>query len=312
MTQQIKPRRLGTGARIGIVNPAYWLEADRLQRAVGVFKELGYDMVLGKSTCLKENQCAGSPAQRAEDIMAMFEDSSIDAILCARGGYGGNRVLPLLDYDIIQANPKIFAGYSDITGLLTSIAQKSGLITFHSPMLSTYGKQTIQYNLDVFHRVLSGQDEVKIESTADCPARCLKSGVANGPLWGGNLTLVMERLATNDQIDTTGSVLLIEDIDEKLYAFERMMLHLKNSGGLEGIKGLVVGEMLEMGDSPTPFGKTTDEIVLDVCGDLNIPIISNFPCGHGDYQATLPVSHEVEIYANENNPHVLIPESPVS
>jgi len=311
MTEQIRPRELKAGARIGIVNPAYWLEADRLQRAAGVFEAQGYELVMGKSTGLRENKCAGSPTQRAEDIMAMFEDSSIDAIICARGGYGVNRVLPLLDYDIIRANPKIFVGYSDITGLLSSIAQKSGLITFHGPMLSTYGKQTIQYNLDVFHRVLSGQDKVIIESTVDCPARCLSPGIASGPLWGGNLTLVMERLATNDQIDTAGSILLIEDIDEKLYAFERMMLHLKNSGSLDRIKGLVVGEMLEMGDSPTPFGKTADEIVLDVCGDLEVPIISNFPCGHGDYQATLPISHEVEIHADENNPHILIPESPV-
>ena len=311
MTEQIRPRELKAGARIGIVNPAYWLEADRLQRAAGVFEAQGYELVMGKSTGLRENKCAGSPTQRAEDIMAMFEDSSIDAIICARGGYGVNRVLPLLDYDIIRANPKIFVGYSDITGLLSSIAQKSGLITFHGPMLSTYGKQTIQYNLDVFHRVLSGQDKVIIESTVDCPARCLSPGIASGPLWGGNLTLVMERLATNDQVDTAGSILLIEDIDEKLYAFERMMLHLKNSGSLDKIKGLVVGEMLEMGDSPTPFGKTADEIVLDVCGGLEVPIISNFPCGHGDYQATLPISHEVEIHADENNPHILIPESPV-
>jgi len=311
MTQQIKPPRLRPGARIGIVSPAYWLETDRLQRAVGVFKDLGYDMVLGKSNCLRENQCAGSPAQRAEDIMAMFEDSSIDAILCARGGYGGNRVLPLLDYDSIRANPKIFVGYSDSTGLLTSFAQNAGLITFHGPMLSTFGKQTIPYNLDVFHRVLSGQDNIKIESAPDCQARCLRPGHASGALWGGNLTLVIERLGTDKQIDTAGSILLLEDIDEKLYAFERMMLHLKSSGSLAQIRGLVIGEMLEIGDSKTPFGKTTDEIVLDVCGDLEIPIISNFPCGHGDYQATLPVSHQVEIHANEISPHVLIPKSPV-
>ncbi len=311
MTEQIRPRELKAGARIGIVNPAYWLEADRLQRAAGVFEAQGYELVMGKSTGLRENKCAGSPTQRAEDIMAMFEDSSIDAIICARGGYGVNRVLPLLDYDIIRANPKIFVGYSDITGLLSSIAQKSGLITFHGPMLSTYGKQTIQYNLDVFHRVLSGQDKVIIESTVDCPARCLSPGIASGPLWGGNLTLVMERLATSDQIDTAGSILLIEDIDEKLYAFERMMLHLKNSGSLDRSRVWLSVRCWRWGIVPTPFGKTTDEIVLDVCGDLDIPIISNFPCGHGDYQATLPISHEVEIHADENNPHILIPESPV-
>ena len=311
MTEQIKPRKLRAGARIGVVNPAYWLEAERLQRAVEVFKGMGYEMVLGKSTGLREHQCAGSPSERAEDIMAMFEDPSIEAIICARGGYGGNRVLPLLDYDIIRANPKIFIGYSDITGLLTSIAQQSGLVTFHGPMLSTYGKQTLQYNLDTFQQVLSGQENISVLSAPRCQALCLAPGIARGPLWGGNLTMVIERLGTPDQIETAGSILLLEDIDEKLYAFERMMLHLKSSGSLDHIKGLVIGEMLEMGDSKTPFGKTTDEIVLDVCGDLDIPIISNFPCGHGDYQATLPISHEVEIHADEINSHILIPASPV-
>ena len=311
MREQIKPKRLAAGAKVGIVNPSYWLEPERMQRAVAVFEELGYEVALGESTKLRDNQCAGSPAERAADIMAMFKDPTIDAIICARGGYGGNRVLPLLDYDIIRKNPKIFIGYSDITGYLSSFAQKSGLITFHGPMLTTYGTKTIQYNLDTFHQVLSGQDDIRIKSTTACKARSLKPGMASGPLWGGNLTLLIERLGTKDQIDTSGSILFLEDIDEKLYAFDRMMLHLKSSGSLDQIKGLVIGEMLEMGDSKTPFGKTTDEIVLDVCGDLDIPIISNFPCGHGDYQATLPVSHNLEIHADDD-PYILIPESPVS
>lgn len=311
VTEQIRPKRLLAGARIGIVNPAYWLESVRMQRAVDVFEELGYQLVLGKSTSLRENKCAGSPEERAADIMAMFEDPSIDAIICARGGYGGNRVLPLLDYEIIRENPKIFVGYSDITGFLASMAQRSGLITFHGPMLSTYGSQTIQYNLDTFHQLLSGQDDIRVRSTAACQARTLKTGVAGGPLWGGNLTLIIERLGTRDQLDTRGSILFFEDIDEDLYAFERMLLHLKNSGSLDQINGLIVGEMTEMGDSDVPFGKSTDEIVLDVCADLDIPIISNFPCGHGGYQATLPVSHAVEIHADSKDPYILIPESPV-
>lgn len=311
MKEQLKPRKLESGARIGIVNPAYWLEEERLQRAVDVFERLGYELVLGESTSLQENQCAGSPSQRAVDIMSMFEDRSIDAIICARGGYGGNRVLPLLNYAVIRANPKIFIGYSDITGLLISIAQRSGLVTFHGPMLSTFGKQTIQYNLDVLHQVLSGHDNIRIQSGPACRAHCLVPGVASGPLWGGNLTLLIERLATSDQVDTNGCILLLEDIDEKLYAFERMMLHLKRSGSLDGIRGLVIGEMREMGDSKTPFGKTTDEIVLDICAGLEVPIISNFPCGHGDHQVTLPISHVVEIHADVNNPHIVIPQSPV-
>jgi muramoyltetrapeptide carboxypeptidase len=312
MTELIKPRKLRAGARIGIVNPAYWLEPERMQRAVGVFRDRGYELLLGNSTGLQKDQCAGTPEERAADIMSMFEDPSIEAIICARGGYGGNRVLPLLDYGVIRDNPKIFVGYSDITGFLNSFAQKSGLISFHGPMLSTFGKQTVQYNLATFEAVLSGADNVRISSPAACRARALKPGVAQGPLWGGNLTLVIERLGTADQIDTAGAILLLEDIDEKLYAFERMMLHLKRSGSLARIRGLVIGEMLEMGDSKTPFGKTTDEIVLDVCSDLDIPIISNFPCGHGDYQATLPIAHEVEVHANGDDPCILIPGSPVS
>jgi len=307
----IKPAKLKKGDRIGIVNPSYWLETERLNRAVTIFEDLGYEVVLGKSTSLRENTYAGSAEDRASDIMAMFEDPDIDAIICARGGYGGNRVLPLLDYQIIQQNPKIFIGYSDVTGYLSSIAQQSGLICFHGPMLTTFGQQTIQYNLDIFQQVLSGEDNIQIRSTTQCPAKVLKPGEASGLLWGGNLSLIVERLGTPDQINLDNSILMIEEIGEKYYAFDRMMLQLKNSGSLDRINGLILGEMVEMGDTKVPFGKNTDDIVMDVCADLDIPIISNFPCGHGDYQATLPIAHEIIVKADDKDIQLVIPESPV-
>jgi muramoyltetrapeptide carboxypeptidase len=312
MARQIKPNRLPPGARIGIVNPAYWLEAERQQRAVRVFEELGYELVLGHSTKLKQNIYAGSPEERAADIMAMFKDPSIDAIVCARGGYGGNRVAPLLDYEQIRANPKIFVGYSDTTDSLTSIAQRSGIVTFHGPMLSTFGTQTIDYNLDAFRSILSGEADLTIRSPEACQARTLRPGKALGPLWGGNLALVISRLGTAGQIDAGGGILFLEDINEDLYRLDRMLLHLRSSGSLDRIKGLVIGEMLNVGDTEIPFGKTVDEIVLDVCSDLDIPIISNFPCGHGDYQVTLPVSHAVELNALDDEPFIRIPDSPVA
>lgn len=308
---QLRPRRLKRGDRIGIVSPAYWIEPEKLQRAIGIFEQDGYELVLGKTTGLKTDKFAGSPAERATDIMTMFTDPSIDAIICTRGGYGGNRVLPLLDFDLIRANPKIFVGFSDITGLLSSISQRSGLVTFHGPMLVTWGKNTVDYNLDTFHRVLSGEAGVKIESTPECSTRILKPGSASGPLWGGNLSLVVERLGTAGQIDTSGTILLLEEVRERLHAFDRMMFHLKEAGSLDQIKGLVLGEMLEMEDTPDPFGKDTDEIVMDVCSDLDIPIISNFPCGHGACQVTLPISHQVELHAEGESPFIMLPESPV-
>jgi len=311
MTKLLKPKKLHKGDRIGIVNPSYWFEPEKMKRAVSVFEDLGYELVLGKSTSLRENIYAGSAEDRAADIMAMFKDPSIDAIVCTRGGYGGNRVLPLLDYQLIRDNPKIFVGYSDVTGYLSSIVQNSGLVCFHGPMLSSFGEHTIQYNLDMFQEILSGKDNVRINSTAECQAKVLKSGIAKGKLWGGNLSLIVERLGTKDQIQTDNTILMLEEIGEKYYAFDRMMLHLKNSGSLDNIKGLILGEMVEMGDTRVSFGKDTDDIVLDVCGDLDIPIISNFPCGHGNYQATLPIAHHIEMHATENDVHLVIPDSPV-
>jgi muramoyltetrapeptide carboxypeptidase len=312
MAQRTRPAKLHPGARIGVVAPCYWMEDEPFRRAVGVFEGLGYEVVPGESTRLREHRFAGTPEQRAADIMAMFEDPAIDAIVCARGGYGGNRVLPLLDYESIARHPKIFVGYSDVTGYLTSIAQRAGLVTFHGPMLSTFGKRTEAYNLDVFQRVLSGADAVRIDAAAACPGRTLRPGHARGELWGGNLTLVVERLATAGQVDARGAILLLEDVDEQLYAFERMLLHLRNAGTLDGIRGLVVGELLEMGDKEVPFGKDADAIVLDVCGDLDIPIVTHFPCGHGACQATLPIGHEIELHADADAPYLVIPRSPVA
>jgi len=312
MEKQIKPKRLAPGARIGIVNPAYWLEEERLQRASRVFEEFGYRLVPGDSTRRRKNRYAGSAKSRAADIMAMFCDGSIDAILCARGGYGGNRVLPRLDYDLIRANPKIFVGYSDVTGINLSMAQRSGLVTFHGPMLTSFGEQTVPYNLDTLFDVLSGREMLRIESVAGCRAQILKPGSGRGPAWGGNVSLLVERLGTKDQVNTRGCILFLEEIGESLHVFDRMLLHLRHSGSLEHINGLVIGELTEMEDGEVPFGKDTDEIVLDVCADLDIPIISNFPCGHGKYQATLPIGHEIELDALGEKPFILIPEAPVA
>ena len=260
---------------------------------------------------MKDNTFAGTPEQRANDINNMFANPDIDAIICARGGYGSNRVLPLLDYNLIQANPKIFMGFSDITGFLTSITQKTGLITFHGPMLSTFKKGIVNYNFDLMENILAGSESVTIQSPSGLPACILKPGKAKGPLWGGNMCLLINRLGTPDQLNTAGAILFIEDIDEYLYAFDRMLVHMKKAGMFENIKGLIIGELVDMKDYDDPFGKSTDEIVMDVCGDLDIPIISNFPCGHGIYQATLPISIPVQLDANSDSPSLTFLESPV-
>ena len=308
----IKPSALKPNATIGIVSPSSWLNEPDLKTAVSVFEDKGYKLVLGESVFLKEFTYAGTPQERADDINNMFANPDIDVIICTRGGYGANRVLPLLDYDLIKANPKIFVGFSDITAFLTSITQKTGLVTFHGPMLSSFKKGVLEFNFDLLENVLFGNESVALHPPSKLPMRILNSSKAEGPLWGGNMCLLINRLGTPDQLDTDGAILFIEDIDEYLYAFDRMLVHMKKAGMFDKIKGLVIGELVDMKDYDNPFGKSTDEIVMNVCGNLDIPIISNFPCGHGIYQATLPISIPVQLDAESELPLLTLLESPVN
>jgi muramoyltetrapeptide carboxypeptidase len=178
-------------------------------------------------------------------------------------------------------------------------------------MLTSFKKRMVNYNFDLMENILVGSESVTIQSPSELPACILKSGKAKGLLWGGNMCLLVNRLGTLDQLNTDGAILFIEDIDEYLYAFDRMLVHMKKAGMFENIKGLIIGELVDMKDYDDPFGKSTNEIVMDVCGDLDIPIISNFPCGHGIYQATLPISIPVQLDANSDSPSLTFLESPV-
>ena len=307
----IKPSMLKPGCRIGVVSPSYWLKKQYMEKTSKFFQDKGYTMVMGNSNSMKWGPFAGTPQERADDIHHMFSNPKIEAIICARGGYGANRVLPLLDYNLIRDNPKIFMGYSDITAYLTSITQKTGLVTFHGPMMVSYKKEFVNYNFQTMERILNGTPDFKIESPDSLPARILKPGIAMGPLWGGNMTLLINRLGTSDSLDTDGVILFLEDLDEYLYSFERMLVQIRTAGMLNNIAGLIIGELHEFKDQDVAFERNTDEIVMDICGDLEIPIVSNFSCGHGTYQATLPISIPVELYAKQQ-PYLTLLEPAVT
>ena len=303
----IKPKALHKNSTIGIVSPSYWLDGEILSLTSKYFANLGYRLKFGRSNDLKWGPFAGLPEQRADDINEMFGSSDIDAIFCARGGYGANRVLPLLDYNLIKENPKIFIGYSDITALLTSITQKTSIVTFHGPMLTTYRDSWVEYNYSLMQRVLTGEKFIKIYSPEGLETKILKHGVASGPLWGGNMCLLVNRLGTDDSLNTNGTILFLEDIDEYLYSFERMLVHMREAGMFDNIKGLIFGELKDMKDQEVKFERNIDQIILDICGDLNVPILSNFPCGHGKFQSTLPLSINTEIDTkNKEMPVTLI------
>tara|TARA_B100000686_G_scaffold339245_1_gene412981 strand:- start:812 stop:1738 length:927 start_codon:yes stop_codon:yes gene_type:complete len=296
----IKPKRLYPRSTIGVISPSYWIDKHILEQASKIFTDRNYKLVFGKSIHSKNGPFAGNAKIRAEDIHTMFLDPSIDAIVCARGGYGANKVIPLLDYELIKNNPKIFMGYSDITAYLLSITQRTKLITFHGPMLTTYKNGFEEYSYNQMINILSGKKKIDLLSSNKMKPHILKKGTAAGSLWGGNLTLVINRLGTNDQINTKNSILFLEDINEYYYSFERMLIHLQKAGVFDNITGLIVGELINMKDEDVPFGKSTDDIVMDICGKKDFPIVTNFPCGHGTHQTTLPISLPVELQAGSS------------
>ena len=186
----VKPKKLKPGSRIGIVSPSYWLDKDDLEKSAKYFSEAGYRLKLGRSNHLQYGPFAGTAQERADDINEMFLNPEIDAIFCARGGYGANKVLPLLDYENIRSNPKIFLGYSDITAYLTSITQKTDLVTFHGPMLSSFRKEFVHYNYDSMVNMLGSSSKVTISCPENISPRILRPGTCKGKIWGGNLTLI--------------------------------------------------------------------------------------------------------------------------
>jgi muramoyltetrapeptide carboxypeptidase len=162
------------------------------------------------------------------------------------------------------------------------------------------------------NRVLTGEKNIKIETPESLRTRILKDGTASGPLWGGNISLLMNRLGTADALNTNGIILFLEDNDEYLYSFERMLVQMRTSGMFDQINGLIIGDLENMKDQEIKFGRDTDEIILDICGDLDIPILSNFPCGHGKYQATLPISITTELDTSKKDAAITIIDSAVT
>lgn len=307
----MKPDRLRKGDTIGIVSPARWMDEEELRKTSAVFEQMGFQVRIAPQNLLRQNQFSGSANEQARAVEEMFSEPQIRAIVCARGGYGTLRIVDLLDYDLIAGNPKIFMGYSDITALLISIWQKTGLVTFHGPMLHSFTDKADPFTLRYLRHSLSDPLPYQVAFDSASRVRTLRPGMAEGELFGGNLSILVNLIGTPNDFDTRGMILFIEDVDEYYYSLERMLLHLKRSGKFDEIAGLIVGEMVNMKDNEVLFGKDVAGIVMDVLGDSHFPVIMNFPCGHGNEQLTIPISVKARLECSREGSHFSLLESPV-
>lgn len=288
---QIKPKRLCPGDTIGVIAPASPGDLELSMAGVRWLEKQGFQIKLGRSAQQTLGYLAGSDADRAKDINEMFLSSEVDGIVCLRGGYGTMRILELLDYDAIRDHPKVFVGYSDITALHTSIGQRTGLVTFHGPMVaSDMGKEISDYTRDSFYQAIMAAEPLGPihNPPLSLPPEVIVPGKAQGYLTGGNLSLVVSTLGTPYEIDTRGKILCLEEVGEAPYRVDRMLTQLSLAGKLKDAAGIAVAVCTDC-DEEDPPGFTLEEVLKDRLGSLTKPVLYKLYFGHTSDKATLPL-----------------------
>jgi muramoyltetrapeptide carboxypeptidase len=300
----LKPHRLLPGATVGLINPAgpTFVRSD-LTMVTEVLQALGLRWKFGEHVFDRHGFLAGTDVDRAADVNTMFRDSSVDAILAVRGGWGCNRILPLLDYDVIRKNPKIIVGYSDITSLLVALYAKTGLVTFHGPVgTSTWN----QFSTAYFKRVLFDAEAVTFENPVSKGDNLIQTkdrvetitpGTARGILVGGNLTVLTAMIGSPYLPRWKGAILFLEDDGEEVYRVDRMLMQLKISGIAEQLAGIVIGKCTDCGPGTGFSSLTLEEVYHEQISPLGIPAFAGAMIGHIENKFTLPLGIEAEIDA---------------
>lgn len=294
-------KKLKKGDTIGIIAPASCTTYDRVLEAKKNLEDMGYQVVLGECTKKQWYSYAGTDEERAEEINNFFADKDIDAIICMRGGYGCNRLVELLDFEMIKRNPKIFVGYSDITTLHIALNEKANLITFHGPM--AVSNFTGNYNRDTYENfieILSNLKDKQSIKNITKELGVLNEGRAKGKLVGGNLATLIATLGTEYDLDYNGKILFLEDIGEKTYKIDRFLNQLKKHGVFEKIEGLVLGDFKNCTQA-SEKDMTLLEVFQNYFKELKKPIIYNFESGHSEPMLTLPLGAicEIDTYNKE-------------
>ena len=275
-TTVIKPKALKPGDTIGVVAPASNIKADLLEQGCRELESLGFKTYFRPDITSTFRYFSGTLERRLAEFIEMLESPGIHAIFCARGGYGSGQLIPSIDADRIRENAKIVSGSSDITILLNWI-ERAGVVSFHGPMVATTIREgAAGYDRSVLLDVLQGNPAVRfpVDGTS-----VLRSGAAEGRLIGGCLSLVVSTLATEHEIDTEDSILVLEDMDTKPYQIDRMITQLKQAGKFEGVRGVVFGEMLNCRQHADQ-GYKLEEVLIDLLSEFTSPILYGFATGH--------------------------------
>ena len=281
------PPYLKKGDTIGIVCPAGYMDAEKMQTCIDTLKQWGYQVKMGKTTASSsENYFSGTDDDRRADLQEMLDDDNIKAILCGRGGYGTGRIIDELRFKQFRKKPKWLIGYSDVTVLHSHIYSNYYISSLHSPMAAAFneGGNNNEYVLSLKNAL-----EGKKSSYTAPDNEFNRKGDEEGELVGGNLAILAHLVGTGSDIKTKGRILFIEDVGEYQYNIDRMMHQLKRAGKLEKLNGLIFGIFSETKDTERPFGTPLHEMLWNIVKDYDYPVCFDFPVSHTDKNYTLKV-----------------------
>jgi muramoyltetrapeptide carboxypeptidase len=295
----IIPERLKRGDTIGIVSPSAAISKNRLSvfnEGIEFLKGLGFKVKYGKNAFNIDDYSAGTPEEKAEDINQMFADPEVKAIICSKGGDNANSCLPLLDYEMIQRNPKIFMGMSDITVLLLSIYQKCNLITFHGSDVMGLSGTLDKYEVDeIVSRVIEGKIGIVNKNSE---WKSIRGGQAEGILIGGNLRCMLKLAGTDYIPDFSNSILFLEAYKITPAQCDYQFNQLKQLGAFEKVKGVIIGYIYGLQATEEKMTQM-EEVLLKVTKEYDFPIIKVNDFGHCCPNTVLPIGVEVKMNATE-------------
>ena len=289
------PRNINVGDKIGIISPARKISFLELSPAIKILESWGLKVILAEAIFEEDHQFSATIAKRTSSLQVMINDNSIKAILCARGGYGTVQIIDKINFTNLQDNPKWIIGYSDIT-VLHSHLHQLGVATIHATMPVNFQSNT-NASLQSLQQTIFRKKNI-ITCTAN---KYNILGSAEAEVVGGNLSILYSLLGSESDLDTTGKILFIEDLDEYLYHIDRMMINLKRNGKFKYLKGMIIGGMMDMKDNPIQFGRNAHEIILSNVEEYNFPICFGFPSGHIDDNRSIILGVKSTLNVKEND-----------
>jgi len=298
---KIRPRRLQPGDTVALVALSSGLKPSQLDEKLRLLERLGLQYKIGKTVYMPEGMRAGTEEERLFDLAHFVKDPDVKAIFCVRGGYGLARMIDKIDYTLLEENPKIIVGFSDVSVLHTTVNEFSNLVTFHGPMMSNGDEPLDELSVKMYQQLFT---PIEIEYTeAISPLQTIVGGVARGELTGGNLNRIVGTLGTKFEIDVRGKILLLEDVNESLEQIDHLLNHLRLARKLEQAAGFVIGDFTKMKE-----GETYEQVVETVrsyVGHLNKPVVAGFKIGHCTPNIMVPLGVDALLDANTKSLRIL-------